>query len=114
YLNRSAVPPPRGPRWSRTGVVGILSNPKYVGCVVFGRNTRRLGQPPRRVVEKDWIVTAGAHRAIVDPQIFAKAQTRLGNFPVRLSNEAILDELRKLLALHGRLTGGLIDSSGLF
>jgi len=48
-LNRCGIPAPRGGRWSRSTVKGVLANPRYVGTVVWGKTERRGGARDSRL-----------------------------------------------------------------
>ena len=88
-LNEQGVPSPRGGKWSMTTVRDLLSNPNYVGDLVWNRRTmakfNRVASgravPRGRIVQRavdendqdDWVVTEGAHEALVDRDTFQAA-----------------------------------------
>ncbi len=78
---------------------------------VWNRCTRRLGGPCLPNPRSEWLVKPGAFEPVVDPQIFQEAQAVLARRTCSNSNEQILDDLRHLLAVHGKLTGALLDRS---
>jgi DNA invertase Pin-like site-specific DNA recombinase len=74
-------------RWSKNAVIGILSNPAYLGAVRGPDASLRAGNGKRLVVNE------GAHEAIVSPELFAAVQPRTGQYHERngtLSGQALL------------------------
>jgi DNA invertase Pin-like site-specific DNA recombinase len=109
-LNTEGVPAEGGAKWSISRVNHLLHNPKYVGELVYGRKTTRLGGAPSPVPQASWLRVRGALRPIVDRSLFAAAQ-RVAADQVRLrSDEDFLDTLRQVFLAHGRITGALIDA----
>jgi DNA invertase Pin-like site-specific DNA recombinase len=109
-LNQRGVPSVQNKRWTHSVVASLLSHPKYVGCNVFNRTTTRLGSAPVAVPTSDWVICPGAHEGIVDTKTFALAQEiRAGR--IRKTNEQLLQALRSLLEVKGKLSNKLIDES---
>lgn len=98
-------------RWNHSVITRMLLNPTYIGANVFNRRTMRLGSNPKEVPRSEWIIRAGTHDAIVCPERFARAQERLANMTIRKSDEQILEDLRNLLAKHGRLSTAIIEEA---
>lgn len=85
-LNDMKIPAPRGEKWVKDTIRHILKNEHYIGKVYYGKVkettliengelvTKRLGQ-------KDYILAEGMHPAIVDYDIFMKAQEKRLNNP---------------------------------
>ena len=95
-------------KWDYQAVHNILTNLKYAGCHVFCRTSRKLYTPTVRLPKSDWIMTPGAFEPIVDTKTFEKAQAILDSRTFNKSDEEVLDELRKLLKVSGRLCHDLI------
>src|SRR5579864_14691 len=109
-LNQRGVPTIQKKRWTHSVVASLISHPKYVGCNVFNRTTTRLGSAPAAVPTSEWVICPGAHEEIVDTKTFALAQEiRAGR--TRKTNEQLLQELRSLLRVKGKLSNKLIDES---
>jgi DNA invertase Pin-like site-specific DNA recombinase len=111
-LNRRGIPTilkGASGKWNHSVITRILLNPTYIGANVFNRSTMRLGSKPKRLPRSEWVIQSGSHDPIVCPEIFATAQRRLANMTIRKSNEQILEDLRNLLAKHGRLSTAIID-----
>jgi DNA invertase Pin-like site-specific DNA recombinase len=110
-LNSNGVPRPGHARWDFSGVRTILTHPKYIGCAVFGRVAKKLNTPAVRVPRSDWILQHGAFEPIVDPATFAEAQKIMGKHRCQRTDGDLLDDLRGLLALKGKLSYTVIKNS---
>jgi DNA invertase Pin-like site-specific DNA recombinase len=97
------------PRWTRLRVHQILTNPKYVGTNVYNRKTTKLGQTAVRNPESAWIRKAGAFKPVISLELFEKAHEIIRRRSEHISNDEILDTLRRLLKRKGRLTMRLIS-----
>jgi DNA invertase Pin-like site-specific DNA recombinase len=89
-----------GRRWVASSVLGVVKNPKYTGCNVWGRRAKKLGGPAIRQPERSWTTKKLAFEALVDEATFNAAQRALK--PVK-SDEELLECLRSLLAAEGWL-----------
>ena len=107
-LNWRGVPSIKNKQWTHGVVASLISHPKYVGCNVFNRTTMRLGAAPVPVPKSDWVVCPGAHEGIVDSNTFALAQ-EIRSRAAYKSNERLLEGLRSLLAVKGKLSNQIID-----
>lgn len=68
--------------WPDSSVRRILKNEMYVGNMVQGKNTTisyKIKQC-RSIPKEDWIIVEGTHEAIVDREIFDKAQSLFNQF----------------------------------
>jgi DNA invertase Pin-like site-specific DNA recombinase len=110
-LNQRGVPSVQNRRWTHSVVASLLSHPKYVGCNVFNRTTMRLGTAPVAVPTSDWVLCPEAHQEIVDAKTFALAQEIRAGRTLSKTNEQLLQDLRSLLAVRGKLTNQIIDES---
>ena len=90
-LNEMLLPGPTGGPWYRESVRKILSNPHYIGKVVFNQVKRTPVFENGEVIQKrlkqaseDIIITEGKHPAIVDKELWEAAQNRRErNAPVK-------------------------------
>jgi DNA invertase Pin-like site-specific DNA recombinase len=110
-LNRRGVRYTGNSKWDYQAVYNVLSHPKYVGCLVYGRTSCRLYTPSVRVPIPDWILTHGAFEAVVDPSTFLSAQRILVERTFNKSDEELLTMLNGLLEQKGRLSLTLIKNS---
>jgi DNA invertase Pin-like site-specific DNA recombinase len=108
-LNRRRVPYLHS-KWDYQAVYNILTHPKYAGCSVFNRSSRRLYSPAVKLPKSQWVVTPSAFQPLVDVGTFNQAQSILEARTINRSDEEILEMLRGLLALKGRLSLRLIHN----
>jgi DNA invertase Pin-like site-specific DNA recombinase len=110
-LNRRSIGYVGASEWDYQAVYAVLSSPKYTGCHVFGRTSRKLSTPTVRLPRLEWILTPGAFEPVVDPSTFSEAQRILQERTINKSDEELLDSLQTLLASKGRLSHILIKNS---
>ena len=97
--------------WNRGVVQEILSNEKYIGNNVYNKTSFKLKKTFVKNPPQMWIRTNGAFEAIVDPQLFYKAQGIIMERNRKFSNEEMLDRLKLLYVRKGQLSGLLIDET---
>lgn len=113
YLNRKGIAYPGKSGWRVRAISDILTNPKYVGCNVFGRTTSKLSTPTIRLPKSDWLIVPGAFEPIVSQEMFQKAQTRIQSLTINKSDEELLIAVKALWASAGRLSWKRIANSTL-
>lgn len=109
-LNERGIPR-EGIPWNYRAIVKVLFDEKYAGTMVWNRFTERLSGRYVRVPREKWIVQPGAIPPIVDRKTFERAQEIRAQHPLNASNEELLEKLRTLFALHGRMNSGLINKA---
>jgi site-specific DNA recombinase len=77
-LNQAGVPAPRGSRWYDNTVKGILRNPVYAGCNVYGRHAKGDTRVKPR---EEWTVVPGMREAVVPSTVFRDASGLVPNVP---------------------------------
>lgn len=113
-LKRDGVPREGYSReWTRDAISEILTNPKYTGCAVYGRTTRKLGTPDKRLPRSEWSVKPDAFEPVIDGELFAQAQRVFQGFTINKIDAELLGELRALLASRGRLSVEIIQSANI-
>lgn len=110
-LNAEGIKTDFGRDWNRATVHQVLINEKYIGNNVFNKRSfklkqRRVANPPEQWIRKD-----GAFAAIVDPHLFFTAQGMILERGRRLSNDDLLDRLRRLYQERGALSGIIITET---
>lgn len=113
-LNSRAIGVGRSAPWTRRCVARILVNPVYAGDSVRGKRVYQLGQKlPRRVPARSWRVQRDSHEALVSRKLYDAAARRVER-PTHKdwTEEQMLDALRALMAVRGRLSASLIDLAG--
>lgn len=63
--------------WARGSIAKILRNRIYIGELVFGRTMSILHSPRRLRPEEEWAQIKGVVPAIIDLQLFKRAQERM-------------------------------------
>jgi DNA invertase Pin-like site-specific DNA recombinase len=110
-LNRKGIEYTGHSKWDYQAVYNVLTHPKYAGCHVFGRTSRKLYTPSVRLQKSEWILKPGAFEPIINPAVFADAQKILDGRTFNQTDEELLDRLRALLTLEGRLSLNIIKNS---
>jgi DNA invertase Pin-like site-specific DNA recombinase len=108
-LKANGVTTTWGHRWSRSVVHEVLTNEKYIGNNVFNRASVKLQTKRVRNPSNMWIRKPGAFEAIISPELFNRAQKIFADRAI--TNEELIDQLRKLLEREGRLSTSLIDGT---
>ena len=60
---------------------------------------------------EEWATCPNAFEPIINPDLFDRAQAAVAGLTIHLSDEDLLDRLRKVLCAHGSLTHDIIDTS---
>jgi DNA invertase Pin-like site-specific DNA recombinase len=110
-LNERGILNDVGNPWSRGNVHQVLINEKYVGDNVWNRVSAKLTERRRKNTPDEWIRRDGAFPAAVDRLLFDAAQVIIQERSRKLTDDDMLEALRRVLATHGRLTGILIDEA---
>jgi hypothetical protein len=92
-----------GRPWGADHLRKILIDPKYAGCAVFGRSTKRLRSRSRVIPKSQWIVAPNSFEAIVPLERVMAAQQKLSRS--KRSDEQLLQELRHYVEAHGPVSG---------
>jgi DNA invertase Pin-like site-specific DNA recombinase len=108
-LNEDGCRTELGREWTRGTVHQVLTSEKYVGNNVYNRVSFKLKKKRVRNTPAMWIRANGAFEALIDPEVFASAQTVISQRSVRMDNGEMLAVLRQLLVKAGALSGLIID-----
>jgi DNA invertase Pin-like site-specific DNA recombinase len=108
-LNRQGIANEHGGLWTRQRVLGVLTNPKYIGSNVTNKTSFKLKaknvvNPPEMWVQRD-----GAFQPLVSVEVFKKAQEEFAIACRRYTEEELLELLKRLLAQIGKLNAAIID-----
>lgn len=112
-LNDEHVPFLRGTTWKWSSLRVLLQDPRYLGMHVWGRSTSLLSTPKRQLPISDWIIYPNAFEPIISQELFIRAQQVFANFTIRLTDEDMIERLRRVHAQHGKLNTRIIDRSRL-
>jgi DNA invertase Pin-like site-specific DNA recombinase len=97
--------------WTRSTVHQVLTNPKYIGANIYNRRSFKLKHKRINNPVQMWIWRDGAFAPIVDVALFEQARRIIEARHQHLSDEDLLERLKDLLHLRGRLSGILIDET---
>jgi DNA invertase Pin-like site-specific DNA recombinase len=106
-LNREGIPAERG-RWSFWIVETILINPKYAGRLLSWSVVPRIGAHPVHLPRDQWTYRPAPFPPMISKALYAKAQEERARRRTVPTDEALLDDLRAILARHGRITRRLV------
>lgn len=110
-LNARGILTDLGRSWTRGTVHQVLINEKYIGNNVWNRGSFKLKKKRVRNSPDMWIRADGAFEAIVSPDLFHAAQAIIAARSHKLTDEEMLDVLRRILGEHDELSGLIIDET---
>jgi hypothetical protein len=110
-LNERGIATDLGRLWTRGTVHQVLINEKYVGNNVWNRISYKLKKKRVRNDPDMWIRADGVFEPIVDRLLYDAAQAIIRERSQRLSDDEMLDALRRLFGARGYLSGLIIDES---
>jgi DNA invertase Pin-like site-specific DNA recombinase len=108
-LNREGIPNHRGRPWTRMMVNYALRNENFIGNTVYNRESSPLYRKAAKNPPDLWIRNKGAIPAIIDRNVFHRAQRRMKLRWEHLSDEELLSRLRSLLEKEGRLSQSIMN-----
>ncbi|MBX6382446.1 MAG: recombinase family protein [Microbispora sp.] len=108
-LNGRGLRTDLGRPWTRGAVHQVLINEKYAGDNVWNRVSCKLHGKRVRNGREMWVRRDGAFEPVVDRLLFDAAQVIIRERSRRLSDDEMLEVLRRILAHHGHLSGLIID-----
>lgn len=111
WLNAERVPNEYGRTWSRSMVLQVLSNEKYIGNNVYNRISFKLKKKRVRNPPEMWVRSEGVFDGIVEPEAFYTARGIILERQRRYSDDELLEKLRSLVTKHRRISGILIDET---
>ena len=110
-LNERRILTDLGRTWTRATVHQILINEKYIGNNVWNRSSFKLKKKHVRNSPDTWLRATGVFKPIVEHAVFDAARAAIRERSVRLSNDELLEILRRLLQRNGYLSGLIIDET---
>ncbi len=110
-LNGRGVLGEHGRPWTRATVHQVLTNPKYIGANIYNRRSFKLKHKRVKNPMQMWIWRDGAFEPIVTASLFEQARALIESRHHHLSDQELLERLRELLRVQGRLSGILIDET---
>jgi DNA invertase Pin-like site-specific DNA recombinase len=110
-LNRERIPSLNRLPWRVHAVYDILRNEKYAGTNVFNCSSRNLTSKPSRNPRSVWVRRLGAFEPLVSLVDFNKAQALFEKQRCLLSDEELLEGLRRLWREKGALSVATITAA---
>jgi DNA invertase Pin-like site-specific DNA recombinase len=111
HINSLGVPTAMGLEWKPGGVLRTLRNPAYIGKNIYNKNSNYLKTGRKKNSEDDWVVRDEAFPAIIDRELFFKAQERLywsnprnyrqGALAIHKVRKFLADDLKELFLKNG-------------
>ncbi len=108
-LNAQGIVTDFGRAWNRATVHQVLTNEKYIGNNVYHRTSCKLKKKQINNPPEQWIRANGAYVGIVGEELFFRAREMILARSRKYTNDELLEQLRAVLAKHGRISGILID-----
>jgi DNA invertase Pin-like site-specific DNA recombinase len=100
-----------GRPWTRSMVHDILTNEKYIGNNVYNHISYKLKKKRIRNTPDMWVRHDGAFDPIIDVESFYIARGIIQERHRTFSNDDLIDWLKRLLSINGRLSGHLINTT---
>jgi len=110
-LNREAVPNHLDRPWTKPMVDYILSDERYIGNIVYNRESRPLRERKIKNPPDLWIRTEGAIAPAVSQDVFMKSRKRLTLRWQHLDDDQLLSRLKSLLEKEGKLSEKIINNT---
>jgi hypothetical protein len=93
------------------GLLRVLTNEKYIGNNVYNRHSFKLKKKHVDNPPEMWIRKEGAFDSIVPVATFMATKEILAERSKKLTDAELLDHLKALYAVCGRLSGFIIDQA---
>ncbi|MGH6713110.1 MAG: recombinase family protein [Bradyrhizobium sp.] len=108
-LNREGIPNHRGRPWTRLMVNYALRNENFIGNTVYNRESSLLRGKATKNPPDLWIRNKGVIPAVIDRNVFHRAQRRMQLRWEHLSDDELLSRLKSLLEKEGRLSQAIMN-----
>lgn len=108
-LNAEGVVTDLGRAWTRGAIHQLLTNEKYIGNNVYNRVSFKLKKRRVRNAPDQWVRSTGAFQPIIEHSLFDRAAAIIAARSFRLTDDEMLEQLRKLYRDSGVLSGLMID-----
>ena len=86
-----------------------------MGTSIYGKTSKKLGTPTKRVPSDQWYVTPRTFSAIVTAEEFARAQSAIHRRKCTKKSKAFfIMKMKAVLAREGRITDRLLKGTGVY
>lgn len=113
YLNDKGIKAENGMKWTKGKIHEILTNEKYIGNNVYNRTSSKLKSKLITNPKEEWVRCDKAFKGIISRRKFQLAQDIILAKSLYLTNDQLLEHLKRKLSLNGRLSGFIIDEDEL-
>lgn len=110
-LNARGVSSGLGRPWTYRRVRRLLRSEVYTGTDVWNRMSASLGKKTVYNPPETWLRSKCGFKSLIDPALFARAQTIIQKRRLHLTDEEKLNSIRGLFRKHGFLNKELIDDA---
>jgi DNA invertase Pin-like site-specific DNA recombinase len=110
-LNFKGVKSPYGKPWAASNVHEVLVNAKYAGVNVYNQSSFKLKQKHVRNPPEMWVQREDAFEGIVSMKDYLTAKEILRVRNHQWTNDEMIDRLRDLLKVTGKLSNSIIDKA---
>lgn len=107
-LNYCGVRDERGKPWTKDVIRNLLTSEKYVGNLVFNRTSYKLKNVSVSNPESMWVRKNNAFPALISDDVFTAAKAERQRRSKRYTDAELLEGLRQIQIVHGRVSGLLI------
>jgi len=111
-LNAEGISAEGGALWTTPRVRQVLTNEKYVGCLISGRWRHELGGGRKRLPQREWLSVEDALEPLVPARLFRSVQRKIRDTRRRVTEAEALDDLRRIFAERGQLSEYIIKAHG--
>ncbi len=109
YLNDEGILRHTGTRWRKDNIRDILFDPKYAGCAVFARCSKKFRSREKSNPRNLWIVQPNSFAPIVSMETFQQAEEKRRSRTRLLTDEQLLDRLRQYVEKHGAISSKIMS-----
>jgi DNA invertase Pin-like site-specific DNA recombinase len=109
-LNAKGRTSSQGKPWCYGSVQKVIESERYVGCLVYGRDAKRLGGPLEHRPEELWVRADNAIPPLVSRELFDAAQAAHKRLGEHIPTAELLARAQRLLEREGRLSIPLINA----
>ena len=103
-LNQQGILRHTGATWRKDHIRKILFDPKYAGCAVFGRCTKKFRSKQKTNPRNLWIVQPNSFVPVISFERFQAAEEKRRSRTRFLTDEQLLQRLREYVERHGSIS----------
>jgi len=97
--------------WAAHTIRSLVRNEVYLGSLIYNKRSYKFKIKVKRNNRSEWAIIENAFPAIVDEEMFKRANVNISNGIRKIPRHKMLDDLRSIFNDYGYLTGDLINRS---